>query len=277
MPQRSAQSQDSSVLPSQNIFMNLFGGEDLHVNDWVVFDHIISHGKTIRGLAEFLLYVRFILEKSAGRINRPQWHCSKSICEVLDVSPRHLRKLEENWVQNGWIIKVDRLGTTNERTLGNQFDAIRLKSFNLGSFDPEGEDDLIRRGRIKSSGGGGPNGPPNPNNPNPNDLKLHEVKPRKLNNKGSLNNKILAMSPKHAWCSKHIPKWVAFFGGTYFSYEALYSLFERFGNEARVLAAERAMESWGYGLHNPIKDKHGWQGTDQELCDKYYELVSQAI
>jgi hypothetical protein len=127
----SPENQAPSELPSQNIFANLIGGPDLHVPDWAIYDHIIPHGQSIKGGMEYLIYVRFILEKSAGRINRAQWHSRSTILKLLKMKTDNLSRYEPQWIADGWLLKYEGGGRDNShRALGRQFDHIRIRFYN---------------------------------------------------------------------------------------------------------------------------------------------------
>jgi hypothetical protein len=133
--------QAPSELPSQNIFANLIGGPDLHVPDWLIHKHIRANGLKIKGLGHYQLYVDFILEKSAGRINRPQWHSRKTLTEIMQLSGNNLSRYEPSWIADGWLLKDESGGRgSSHRALGRQFDHIRIKSYNTpqsgGGYKP---------------------------------------------------------------------------------------------------------------------------------------------
>jgi hypothetical protein len=194
------QNQASKELPSTDIFANLIGGEELHVPDWPIYDHIITHCKSIKGLAEYLIYVRFILERSAGHINRPQWHNRITILQLLKMKTDNLSRYESQWIDDGWLLKHEGGGReSSHRALGRQFNHIRLQygggqncpagrtgnQIQIGSSTPpqvEGSTPPQVEGSTPPQVEGST--PPqvegtNPNNPNPN-----QVKPNDLNGGG---------------------------------------------------------------------------------------------
>jgi hypothetical protein len=189
------ENQAPSELPSQNIFANLIGGPELHVHDWQILDHIISNGKKIKGLAEYLLYVRFILKKSTGKINRPQWHSRATIMDIVGMRDNHFPRYEQQWLQDGWLMKSEGGGReTSKRALGWQFNHIRIGFYNpiqIESSTPSqfGSSTPSQFGSSPPSkfGNSPPSqfGEPNPNNLNPNDFNPNDLKP---NNGGGNNN-----------------------------------------------------------------------------------------
>lgn len=122
------QVETSPLLPSTDILQNLIGGPELHVPDWLVWKHIHKNSLAITGLPHFILWVDHILEKSSGRINRPQWHCRDTMMKTMQMKGNNLSRFESAWIESGWIRKVDSGGRVpSKRVLGWQFDFIRIQ------------------------------------------------------------------------------------------------------------------------------------------------------
>lgn len=122
------QVETSPLLPSTDIFQNLIGGEELHVPDWLIWKHIHKNCLTIPGLPHFILWAEHVLEKSCGRINRPQWHCRDTMMKTMQMKGNNLSRFESQWIESGWMRKIDSGGRVPaKRVLGWQFDGIRTQ------------------------------------------------------------------------------------------------------------------------------------------------------
>lgn len=121
------QVETSPLLPSTDILKNLIGGPELHVPDWLVWKHIHKNCRDIPALPQFILWTDYVLEKSAGRINRGQVHCRETIAQTMGIAAKNIWRYESQWIEAGWMLKNESGGRVpSQRTLGRQFDHIRM-------------------------------------------------------------------------------------------------------------------------------------------------------
>jgi hypothetical protein len=144
--------------------------ESLHVPDYHVINLLIENANEIPGFAFLLRYAKFILEKSAGHINRYQWHSRDTICEAMQIQKPHLARYESKWLEAGWLSKIESKGRIpSKRLLGPKFDGVREACCASSNRYQDGTSNRYQPGTSNRY----QPGTTNPNNINLNDLNLN--------------------------------------------------------------------------------------------------------
>jgi hypothetical protein len=78
----------------------------------------------------FIRYAMFLMDKSGGDLNRWQFHSLKTIRELLGLQRQNHLAIEEEWIQQGWISKIDQkrpsgASAPSLRRLGHRFNPMR--------------------------------------------------------------------------------------------------------------------------------------------------------
>lgn len=144
--------------------------ESLHVPDYHVINLLIENANEIPGFAFLLRYAKFLLEKSAGHINRYQWHSRDTICEAMQIQKPHLARYESKWLEAGWLSKIESKGRTpSKRLLGPKFDGVREAYSMSSNRYQDGTSNRYQPGTCNRY----QPGTTNPNNLNQNKIKPH--------------------------------------------------------------------------------------------------------
>lgn len=100
------------------------------IHDSDLLEIITSFSEQINGCQALIKRLRIMLRMSKGNINHWHWAAQSTWMEWSGIASHNqtpYRRLEKNWIEQGWIEKTHRHGKTNHVRLGKVFDQFRNK------------------------------------------------------------------------------------------------------------------------------------------------------